>query len=76
METAYLTEKFVKFTIFGGYIEVETCEVREPYVKGLKVRDCLIDNLERESKTIGDGQKLFGDDGERLQSVVVTVERN
>jgi hypothetical protein len=39
-----------------------------------KERDCLIGDIEREPNTVGDGEKLFGDNGERLQRVVIAAE--
>jgi hypothetical protein len=69
-----LDKKRVKVIGFGGEIEAEGCEVREPLVDTRKEKDCLISDFEREFNTVGDGEKLFGDDGERLQSAVVAVE--
>ncbi|GAU22286.1 hypothetical protein TSUD_260860 [Trifolium subterraneum] len=57
----------------GGENEIEGCEVREPLKETRKERHCLIDDSKRESKTVGDGEKLFGDYGESLQHVVVVV---
>ncbi|MCI90384.1 hypothetical protein A2U01_0111676, partial [Trifolium medium] len=37
-------------------------------------REGWINDSERESKTVGDGEELFGDKGDRLQvAVVVTI---
>ncbi|MCI27729.1 hypothetical protein A2U01_0048929, partial [Trifolium medium] len=45
----------------------------EPSEETRKERDCLMNDCERESKTVGDGEKLFRDYGERLQRVVVVA---
>jgi hypothetical protein len=40
----------------------------------IKEMDCFIRHCYGESETVGDGEKLFGDNGERFQvAVVVTV---
>lgn len=38
-----------------------------------KVRDGFIGDCEGESETVGDREKLFGDDGERLESEAVAA---
>jgi hypothetical protein len=55
--------------------DVERGEVREPLKDESKERNCFTGfDFERESETIGDGEELFGDHGERFESVVVVVE--
>jgi hypothetical protein len=39
-----------------------------------KKRDGLIGDSKRESETVGDREKLFGNDRERLQSMVVPIK--
>jgi hypothetical protein len=53
--------------------EIEGCEVRKSLEETRKERDCLIGDIEREPKTVGDGEKLFGDNGERLQRLVIAI---
>jgi hypothetical protein len=69
-----LDKKRVKVIGFGGEIEAEGCEVREPLVEARKEKDCLISDFKREFNTVGDGEKLIGDDGERFHSTAVAVE--
>ncbi|MCI67218.1 hypothetical protein A2U01_0088476, partial [Trifolium medium] len=54
--------------------EVKGGEVWESCEEVREETEGWINDNERESKTVGDGEKLFGEDGERLQvAVVVTV---
>ncbi|PNX64220.1 hypothetical protein L195_g062009 [Trifolium pratense] len=55
---------------------LEACEVKggEFWESCEEVREGWINDSERESKSVGDGEELFGDKGERLQiAVVVTI---
>lgn len=45
-------------------------EVRDPFEEATNERDGSIGDCDRESKTIGDGQKLFQDDEEILETVL------
>jgi hypothetical protein len=53
--------------------EVEGCEVGEPSKEAMKERVCLFNHTEREFVPVGEGEKLFGDNGERLYVVTVVA---
>jgi len=54
---------------------VEWGEVGEPLEKVKKERVCWVTNCEREveTETVGDGEELLRDEGERIQVTVVVV---
>jgi len=62
-----------RLTFFGYASEVEGCEVREPFEETRKKRDGLIGDCKGGSETVADGEKLFGDEREELQSVIVAL---
>jgi hypothetical protein len=66
-----LDKKRVKVIGFGGEIEAEGCEVREPLEEARKERNGLISDCDGELETAGDREKLFGNDRELFQVAVV-----
>jgi hypothetical protein len=69
-ETRYFKEKFVEITL--EWREVEGSEVGESFEEAMKKRVCGIrkgcDGIdsERGSETVGEGEKVFRDEGERF----------
>jgi hypothetical protein len=64
-----LAEKLVEVTVEAR--EVEGGEVGESTEDKRKKRENLMGHCERESKTVGDGEELFGDDRERFHTTIV-----
>jgi hypothetical protein len=56
-EARDLGEKRIEVT--AETCEVEGCEVGEPFEEAMKERACWNTDSERESKTVGDREKLF-----------------
>jgi hypothetical protein len=55
-----LTEKFVEVTV--EVREIEGGEIDESMKESRKERESWITDCERESKSVGDGEKLFRDE--------------
>lgn len=53
--------------------EFEVGEVREPLEKSMEAMMCWVIDSDWESKMIGDGEELFGDEGEGLQVAVASI---
>jgi hypothetical protein len=68
----YLDEKFVDVTVH----EVKGGEIGECTEEIWEETACLIFDSERESKTVGDREEIFGDDEERLEIVTCMMNLN
>ncbi|PNX67212.1 hypothetical protein L195_g056682 [Trifolium pratense] len=67
-KTRDLAEKIVEVTVVAG--EVEGGEVVESMEKANGERVCMVKDSERESETVSDREKLFGNNRERYRVTV------
>lgn len=54
--------------------DIEGGEIGESMKESRKKRESWIPDCERESNTVGDGEKLFRDELERFQAMIVIFE--
>lgn len=60
----------MEISLFGDAREVERGEIGEPVEETSEEREGGIGDCEGESETVGDGEEVFGDEGERFEVAV------